>query len=55
MAGGHVMTGQFAVMIIFYNGRYLFEVRSSPLEQKGLLALPGGKWQAKDGPLLGVQ
>ena len=46
------MTGQFAAMIIFYNGRYLFEVRSSPLEQKGLLALPGGKWQAVDGPRL---
>ena len=46
------MTRQFAAMVIFYNGRYLFEVRSSPLEQKGLLALPGGKWQAVDGPRL---
>ena len=46
------MTGQVAAMVIFYNGRYLFEVRSSPPEQRGLLGLPGGKWEAADGPLL---
>ena len=46
------MTRQVAAMVIFYNGRYLFEVRSSPPEQRGLLGLPGGKWEAVDGPLL---